>query len=139
MRFQAFAILAGSFIFVVYFEEVGLFPSGEGETAADSGTGGRAGPEHADVLDGLAIEELETHFRELGLRPGSSQMIAALLARKTPDTTICDNLDVSPSTLKTHAVRNVAAGLAISRTSHELAWLVTANPAGISETQGGGR
>lgn len=51
--FQAFAILAGSFIFVVYLEKVGFFPSGEGGDDR-SGTGGRAGPEHADVLDGLA-------------------------------------------------------------------------------------
>lgn len=51
--FQAFAILAGSFIFVVYLEKVGFFPSGEGG-GGRSGTGGRAGPEHADVLDGLA-------------------------------------------------------------------------------------
>ena len=64
-------------------------------------------------------------------------MIAALLARKTPDTTICDNLNISPSTLKTH-IRNIHRRLGIS-SRHELAWLVTANPAGISETQGGGR
>lgn len=51
--FQAFAILAGSFIFVVYLGKSGLFPSGEGG-GGRSGTGGRAGPEHADVLDGLA-------------------------------------------------------------------------------------
>lgn len=55
-------------------------------------------------------------------------MIAALLARKTPDTTICDNLNISPSTLKTH-IRNIHRRLGIS-SRHELAWLVTANPAG---------
>ena len=53
-------------------------------------------------------------------------MIAALLARKTPDTTICDNLNISPSTLKTH-IRNIHRRLGIS-SRHELAWLVTANP-----------
>ena len=79
------------------------------------------------------IEELETHFRELGLTRQQA-MIAALLARKTPDTTICDNLNISPSTLKTH-IRNIHRRLGIS-SRHELAWLVTANPAGISETQG---
>ena len=82
------------------------------------------------------IEELETHFRDLGLTRQQA-MIAALLARKTPDTTICDNLNISPSTLKTH-IRNIHRRLGIS-SRHELAWLVTANPAGIAETQGGSR
>ncbi|WP_423774621.1 LuxR C-terminal-related transcriptional regulator [Bilophila wadsworthia] len=50
---------------------------------------------------------------------------------------MCDNLNISPSTLKTH-IRNIHRRLGIS-SRHELAWLVTANPAGISETQGGGR
>ena len=81
-------------------------------------------------------EQMRRRREELGLTRQQA-MIAALLARKTPDTTICDNLNISPSTLKTH-IRNIHRRLGIS-SRHELAWLVTANPAGISETQGGGR
>ena len=133
--FQAFAILAGSFIFVVYLEKVGFFRLAKGEAAAPERVAGQAPSTPMSLMD-WPIEELETHFRELGLARQQA-MIAALLARKTPDTTICDNLNISPSTLKTH-IRNIHRRLGIS-SRHELAWLVTANPAGISETQGGGR
>ena len=133
--FQAFAILAGSFIFVVYLEKVGFFRLAKGEAAAPERVAGQAPSTPMSLMD-WPIEELETHFRELGLTRQQA-MIAALLARKTPDTTICDNLNISPSTLKTH-IRNIHRRLGIS-SRHELAWLVTANPAGISETQGGGR
>ena len=133
--FQAFAILAGSFIFVVYLEKVGFFRLAKGEAAAPERVAGQAPSTLMSLMD-WPIEELETHFRELGLTRQQA-MIAALLARKTPDTTICDNLNISPSTLKTH-IRNIHRRLGIS-SRHELAWLVTANPAGISETQGGGR
>ena len=92
------------------------------------------------VIDTLEVTDspvaaplAETHVPTLTY----ADVRAALLARKTPDTTICDNLNISPSTLKTH-IRNIHRRLGIS-SRHELAWLVTANPAGISETQGGGR
>lgn len=92
--FQAFAILAGSFIFVVYLGKSGLFPSGEGG-GGRSGTGGRAGPEHADVLDGLADRGTGDALPQSWGLTRQQAMIAALLARKTPDTTICDNLNIS--------------------------------------------
>ena len=133
--FQAFAILAGSFIFVVYLEKVGFFRLAKGEPAAPERVAGQAPSTPMSLMD-WPIEELETHFRDLGLTRQQA-MIAALLARKTPDTTICDNLNISPSTLKTH-IRNIHRRLGIS-SRHELAWLVTANPAGIAETQGGSR
>ena len=117
--FQAFAILAGSFIFVVYLEKVGFFRLAKGEAAAPERVAGQAPSTPMSLMD-WPIEELEAHFRELGLTRQQA-MIAALLARKTPDTTICDNLNISPSTLKTH-IRNIHRRLGIS-SRHELAWL----------------
>ena len=50
---------------------------------------------------------------------------------------VCKQRYIGTATMKTH-IRNIHRRLGIS-SRHELAWLVTANPAGISETQGGGR
>lgn len=128
--FQAFAILAGSFIFVVYLEMVGFFRMAKGESVAERGAASQSGTP-LSLMD-WPLEDLESHFRELGLTRQQA-MIAALLARKTPDATICDNLNISPSTLKTH-IRNIHRRLGIS-SRHELAWLVTATPAGVAEVQ----
>ncbi len=125
--FQAFAILAGSFIFVVYLEKVGFFRLAKTETAEAGRASDKPLPSTPQSLIEWPLEELETHFRGLGLTRQQA-MIAALLARKTPDATICDNLNISPSTLKTH-IRNIHRRLGIS-SRHELAWLVTVNPAG---------
>ena len=111
------------------------FSSGEGGgRPLRNGWPGR--PRARRCLDGLADRGTGDALPRAGA-DRQQAMIAALLARKTPDTTICDNLNISPSTLKTH-IRNIHRRLGIS-SRHELAWLVTANPAGISETQGGGR
>ncbi len=129
--FQAFAILAGSFVFVVYLEKVGFFRMAKGESAVERSALAQPGTTPHSLME-WPLEELESHFRELGLTRQQA-MIAALLARKTPDTTICDNLNISPSTLKTH-IRNIHRRLGIS-SRHELAWLVTATPAGVAEVQ----
>ena len=123
--FQAFAILAGSLIFVAYLEKMGFFRLAK----AEAGSGERAAekvPGTPLSLMEWPIEEVEAHFRELGLTRQQA-MIAAMLARKTPDAAICETLNISPSTLKTH-IRNIHRRLGIS-SRHELAWLVTAAPA----------
>lgn len=127
--FQAFAILAGSFVFVVYLDKVGFFRLTKDESTQER-SGAQVGTPQS-LMD-WPLEELEAHFRELGLTRQQA-MIAALLARKTPDATICDSLNISPSTLKTH-IRNIHRRLGIS-SRHELAWLVTATPAGVTEVQ----
>ena len=66
------------------------------------------------------IEEVEAHFRELGLTRQQA-MIAAMLARKTPDAAICETLNISPSTLKTH-IRNIHKRMGIN-SRHELLWI----------------
>ena len=112
---------------MVYLEKVGFFRLAKTETAEAGRTSDKPLPSTPQSLLEWPLEELEAHFRELGLTRQQA-MIAALLARKTPDATICDNLNISPSTLKTH-IRNIHRRLGIS-SRHELAWLVTANPAG---------
>lgn len=124
--FQAFAILAGSLIFVVYLEKVGFFRLAKAEPPAAERSSDKLPGTPLSLMD-WPIEEVEAHFRELGLTRQQA-MIAAMLARKTPDATICDTLNISPSTLKTH-IRNIHRRLGIS-SRHELAWLVTASPAG---------
>ena len=123
--FQAFAILVCSLAFVVYLDGVGFFRTVRHETAV------RPSPEKmANTPQSLMdwpLEELEAHFREFGLTRQQG-MIAAMLAQKTPDATICDTLNISPSTLKTH-IRNIHRRLGIS-SRHELAWLVSSKPAG---------
>ena len=100
------------------------FPSHEGGGRSEQ-VAGQA--EHADVLDGLADRGTGDALRELGADQAAGDD-RALLARKTPDTTICYNLNISPSTLKI-IYGSFTARLGIS-SRHELAWLVTANPAG---------
>ena len=110
---------------MVYLEKVGFFRLAKAETVP-----GRVSTSlYQDLPQSLmgSTLELETHFGNLSLTRQQA-MIAALLARKTPDATICDSLNISPSTLKTH-IRNIHRRLGIS-SRHELAWLVTANPAG---------
>ena len=109
---------------------MGFFQLSTGESSPERPAGQTPGTPLS--LMEWPLEELEAHFRELGLTRQQA-MIAALLARKTPDTTICDSLNISPSTLKTH-IRNIHRRLGIS-SRHELAWLVTATPAGVAEVQ----
>ena len=117
----------------MYLEKVGFFRLAKTEEQGRS-PDKQPAPSTPQSLMDWPLEELEAHFRELGLTRQQA-MIAALLARKTPDATICDTLNISPSTLKTH-IRNIHRRLGIS-SRHELAWLVTANPAGIAEVQSG--
>lgn len=124
--FQAFAILAGSLIFVVYLEKMGFFRLAKAESVSGERAAEKVPGTPMSLMD-WTIEEVEAHFRELGLTRQQA-MIAAMLARKTPDATICETLNISPSTLKTH-IRNIHRRLGIS-SRHELAWLVTAAPAG---------
>ena len=108
-----------------YLEKMGFFRLAK----AEAGSGERAAekvPGTPLSLMEWPIEEVEAHFRELGLTRQQA-MIAAMLARKTPDAAICETLNISPSTLKTH-IRNIHRRLGIS-SRHELAWLVTAAPA----------
>ena len=123
--FQAFAILAGSLIFVVYLEKMGFFRLAQAEAGSAERAAEKVSGTPLSLME-WPVEEVEAHFRELGLTRQQA-MIAAMLARKTPDAAICETLNISPSTLKTH-IRNIHRRLGIS-SRHELAWLVTAAPA----------
>lgn len=131
--FLAVTILISSFAFVYLLERLGFWASPyDGETKR----GGfvvpppQSAPDQENrkedndpaLWETLSLEQCAQVFRKLGLTRQQA-LIAAMLAQKRQDADICADLNISPSTLKTH-IRNILRRLNIN-SRHELPWLIS--------------
>lgn len=139
--FLAVTILISSFAFVYLLERLGFWASPYGSETKGvcrplPGGGFGDTPPQAAAEDQekreedrapaqgevLSLEQCAQIFRKLGLTRQQA-LIAAMLAKKRQDVEICADLNISPSTLKTH-IRNILRRLNIN-SRHELPWLIS--------------
>lgn len=138
--FLAVTILISSFAFVYLLERLGFWASPYGsetkrvcqplpdagfvvpppQSAADQEN--REEDHQPARRETLSLEQCAQLFRKLGLTRQQA-LIAAMLAQKRQDADICADLNISPSTLKTH-IRNILRRLNIN-SRHELPWLIS--------------
>ncbi len=138
--FLAFTILLSSFAFISLLERLGFWknrqmpyqPEPAGHAESDQSGVEPPLPAHlaellreAEGSDELDSKQYQIIFRNMGLTRQQT-LVAAMLAQKHADADICDELNISSSTLKTH-VRNILRRLGIN-SRHELPWLASHAP-----------